>query len=220
MRRTALIDIDGTLVDSNYHHTMAWSRAFEEQGIALPLWTLHRHLGMGGDQLVAAVAGDEVERTLGEELRDAWRRAYAPLLPEVRPAEDARALLHDLRRRGWTIILASSGAPDHTEHYLDLLEARDLVDDWTTSADVEATKPSPDLLHAALAKAGGGEAVLIGDSPWDVEAANRLGLPTACVLTGGFAAAELLEAGAAAVFAGLPGLRAAIDTLPVAPAAA
>jgi HAD superfamily hydrolase (TIGR01509 family) len=216
MHRIALIDVDGTLVDSNYHHAIAWARAFEGRNLTLPLWQLHRHLGMGGDQFVPAVAGDRVEETLGQELRDEWKRRYDALLPEVQPAAGAREFLEELRRAGWTTILASSGAADHTDHYLDLLGVREVVDGWTTSADVEATKPSPDLIHVALQKAGEGEAVLIGDSPWDVVAAERAGLPTVCVLTGGFAESELRDAGAAAVYRDLDELRGAIDALPVA----
>jgi HAD superfamily hydrolase (TIGR01549 family) len=158
------------------------------------------------------VAGDEVERTMGDRLRDEWKRQYDPLLPEVQPAVGARALLAQLRREGWRSVLATSGAPDHTDHYLDLLDARSLLDGWTTSAEVEATKPSPDVVLAALAKAGGGEAVLIGDSTWDVEAGNRAGLPTVCVLTGGFGEHELREAGAVAVFPSLTELMADLDS--------
>jgi len=217
--RTALINIDGTLVDSNYQNAIAWDRAFRTQGLTLPLWQLHRHLGMGGDQFVAAVAGDDVERTSGAALRDEWKRQFQEFLDEIRPANGARPLLERLRRDGWTTVLASSGAADHTDHYLDLLAARDLLDGWTTSADVDATKPSPDLLHVALDKAGGGDAVLIGDSPWDVEAARRAGLPTICVLTGGFAESELLDAGASRVFRSLADLRDELSELPVAAAA-
>jgi HAD superfamily hydrolase (TIGR01509 family) len=203
MSRTALIDLDGTLVDSNYHQVLAWFRAFRTADLTIPLWQLHRHLGMGGDQFVRAVAGEEVERTTGDRLREEWKRQYDPLLPEVQPAAGAHALLERLRDAGWRSVLATSGAPDHTEHCLDLLDARGLLDGWTTADDVAATKPSPDVVLTAWEKAGGGEAVLIGDSTWDVEAGNRAGLATVCVLTGGFGEQELLEAGAAAVFPSL-----------------
>ena len=97
-------------------------------------------------------------------------------------------------------MLASSAKPDEVDHYLDLLDARDLVDAWTDSGDVEATKPEPDLVHAAMEKAGGDEAVMVGDSTWDCEAAGRAGIQTVAVLTGGFSEAELREAGAVIVF--------------------
>jgi phosphoglycolate phosphatase-like HAD superfamily hydrolase len=98
------------------------------------------------------------------------------------------------------VVLSSSAKPDEAEHYIDLLDARDLIDGWTTAEDVDATKPEPDLIEAGLAKAGGGPALMIGDSTWDCRAAARAGLPTITVLTGGYCREELLEAGAAAVF--------------------
>ncbi len=214
MSRIALIDVDGTLVDSNYHHAIAWFRAFRTADLTFPLWQLHRHLGMGGDQFVPALAGTEVEQTIGDQLRDEWQRQYDALLPEVRPAAGAHALLAQLRRQGWQSVLATSGAADHTEHYIDLLDARNLLDGWTTASDVEATKPQPDVVLAALEQAEGADAVLIGDSTWDVEAGHRAGMPTVCVLTGGFGEQELLEAGAAAVFPSLLELTADLKRLP------
>jgi HAD superfamily hydrolase (TIGR01509 family) len=208
MARIALLDVDGTLVDTNYHHAVAWFRAFRGVDVTLPLWRLHRHLGMGGDQFVAAVAGDEVEQRKGDWLREEWKRQYDRLLPEIQPAAGAQAFLGQLRQEGWRTVLATSGAPEHTDYYIDLLDARDLLDGWTTAADVEATKPSPAVVQAALAKVGGGDAVLVGDSTWDVEAGKRAGVPTICVLTGGFSEHELCEAGSAAVFPSLTELAA------------
>ena len=124
----AILDIDGTLVDTNYHHAVAWFRAFRRLDVTLPLYRIHRHIGMGSDQLVAALAGDDFERAHGDEVR-----------------------AHEV------------------DHYLDLLGARELADGWTTSADVERTKPAPDLVAAAVEKAGGGDAVMVGDSRWDCE---------------------------------------------------
>jgi HAD superfamily hydrolase (TIGR01509 family) len=217
--RAALVDVDGTLIDSNYHHVIAWYRAFRSHDLTIPLWTLHRHLGMGGDQFVPAIAGDAIEQTIGDGLRERWKQEYDALLEEVKPATDARTFLEQLKRDGWTTVLATSGAPDHTNHYLDLLGARELLDGWTTASDVEATKPSPDVIQAALHQAdGSAAAVVIGDSPWDVEAAKRAGLPAVCVLTGGFAESALREAGAVAVYDDLGTLSADLDELPVAAA--
>jgi HAD superfamily hydrolase (TIGR01509 family) len=195
-----ILDIDGTLVDTNYQHTLAWQRALREQGEIAPAWRIHRHIGMGGDQLVAAVAGDAVEERCGEAVRAAQGERYEELISEVELLPGARALLMALRERGATIVLASSAKADEVEVYIDKLGARELVDDWTTSADVEATKPEPDLIRAALDKAGTTDAALVGDSAWDCEAAGRAGIPTVGVLTGGFARAELLRAGAAVVY--------------------
>jgi HAD superfamily hydrolase (TIGR01549 family) len=211
MSRIALLDVDGTLVDTNYHHAVAWFRAFRAFDLTLPLWRLHRHLGMGGDRFVAAVAGDDVEQTKGDGLREEWKRQYDALLEEIVPATGARAFLAELRHAGWRTVLATSGAPEHTDYYIDLLDARDLLDGWTTAADVEVTKPSPDVIQAALAKVGGGDATLVGDSTWDVEAGNRAGVPTVCVLTGGFGEQELRAAGAAGVFPSLVELTADVE---------
>jgi HAD superfamily hydrolase (TIGR01509 family) len=198
----AVLDIDGTLVDTNYHHAIAWYRAFRRHGIVLPIWQIHRHIGMGGDQAVAALTDERTEQQLGDEIRDSERTLYHQLIGEVQPMEGSRELIEQLKRRGHAVVLASSAKADEVDHYLDLLDARELADDWTTSADVESTKPEPDLVRSALDRVGGSpdDAVMVGDTPWDVEAAARAGVPTITVLTGGFAAAELEDAGAAAVF--------------------
>ena len=143
-----------------------------------------------------------MEREDGDDIRAAERDQYAELIDEVKPMDGARALIVELKRRGHVVVLASSAKQDEVEHYLDLLDARELTDSWTTSADVEATKPEPDLVHAALnlVDAEPSTAVMIGDTPWDVKAALSAGVETLAVVTGGFAAQELQEAGAADVF--------------------
>jgi HAD superfamily hydrolase (TIGR01509 family) len=211
----AILDIDGTLVDTNYHHTVAWYRAFRQHDVILPLWRIHRHIGMGGDQLVAALAGDEVEEEKGDDIRTAEKALYLALIEEVEPMEGARRLIADLKDSGHTVVLASSAKEDEVDHYLDLLDARELADDWTTSADVEATKPKPDLVQAARDKAGGGDAVMVGDTPWDVKAAGAADVETIAVLTGGFAEAELRDAGACAVFESIEELRQRLAETPL-----
>lgn len=208
MTVTAILDIDGTLVDTNYHHAIAWHRALRGRGHRVALWRIHRHIGMGGDQIVAALAGEEAERREGEEIRAAEGEAYAELIGEVEPMAGARELIEDLGEGGHKVVLASSAKAEEVDHYLDLLDARELVDSWTTAADVERTKPEPDLVHAALEKAGDeSPAAMIGDSVWDVKAASAAGVPTLAVLTGGFSAAELREAGAAEVVESISELR-------------
>jgi HAD superfamily hydrolase (TIGR01509 family) len=211
MPPAAILDVDGTLVDTNYHHAVAWHRAFRQYGEILPIWRIHRHIGMGGDHLVKALCGDEVEEEKGEDIRTAEKALYMALIPEVEPLEGARDLLSDLKERGHTIVLASSAKPDEVDHYLDLLKARELADGWTTSGDVQATKPEPDLVKAAMEKAGTGDAVMVGDSTWDCEAAGRAGISTVAVLTGGFSEAELLDAGATAVYHSIVELRDSYD---------
>jgi HAD superfamily hydrolase (TIGR01549 family) len=211
----AILDVDGTLVDTNYHHALAWFRAFRRLDVTLPLYRVHRHIGMGGDQLVAALAGDAFEREHGDEVRALEGDLYMELIDEVRPLACARELLEELARRGHALVLASSAKEHEVDHYLDLLGARELADGWTTSADVERTKPEPDLVAAAVEKAGGGEAVMVGDSTWDCEAAERAGLATIGVLTGGFSEQELRDAGAVCVFERLEDLLARLDETPL-----
>jgi len=200
MRMNAILDVDGTLVDTNYHHALAWHRALHAHGHAVQMWKVHRHIGMGGDQILDALIGERAAAEQGDEIRGAEAEAYGELIGEVEPMEGARELIERLRAEGATVVLASSAKQEEVDHYLDLLDARELVDGWTTSADVENTKPEPDLVNAALEKAGGDDpAVMVGDSVWDVKAAKAAGVQTLAVLTGGFSEAELREAGAVQV---------------------
>jgi len=205
---TVVLDIDGTLVDTNYQHAIAWHRALRDHGYVVQLWQIHRHIGMGGDQIVAALIGEEGERSHGEAIREAEGEAYSELIGEVQAMHGATELLQELHEDGAKAILASSAKAEEVEHYIDLLDGRELIEGWTTSADVERTKPHPDLVHAAIEKVGcDGLAVMLGDSTWDVKAAEAAGVPTLAVLTGGFSAAELREAGAAEVCESIGELR-------------
>ena len=214
MALAAILDIDGTLVDTNYQHAIAWYRAFRQHGKTLPVWRIHRHIGMGGDQLVAALAGEAWDDEHGDDVRTAEKALYLALIEEVEPLDGARGLMEDLKEHGHSVVLASSAKANEVEHYLDLLDARELADGWTTSADVEATKPEPDLVRAAIDKAGADDAVMVGDTTWDVEAAKRAGIETIAVLTGGFSAAELREAGAGWTFESIQALRERLDETP------
>jgi HAD superfamily hydrolase (TIGR01549 family) len=213
-RPAAILDVDGTLVDTNYHHAIAWYRAFRQSGVVLPLWRIHRHMGMGGDQLIGSLVGEGFDEEHGDEIRAAEKVLYTALIDEVEPLEGARDLIGDLRGRGHAVVLASSAKAEEVDHYLELLDAREIADGWTTSADVEATKPEPDLVNAAVEKAGGGDAVMVGDSTWDAEAAKRAGLETVGVLTGGFSEQELLDAGCSIVFESIEDLRKRLDETP------
>ncbi|HTE73881.1 MAG TPA: HAD family hydrolase [Actinomycetes bacterium] len=208
MERIALVDVDGTLVDTNYQHALAWYRAFRRIGLTLPLWRIHRHIGMGGDQLVPALTDEAVDARHGDELRAAWAEEFAPLLPEVSAVEGAHELLAGLRSDGVRVVLASSGKPEHVDAFLDLVDGRSVANAWTTSEDVEHTKPAPDLLQVALDKAtdrpGDADVVVVGDSTWDFVAAGRFGARGVALLTGGFSREELTEAGAVEVADTLP----------------
>jgi HAD superfamily hydrolase (TIGR01549 family) len=220
MADTVVFDVDGTLVDTNYHHALSWFRAFRRVGVTPPVWRIHRAIGMGGDQLVQAVAGEAVEREHGDAVRAAWAEEFAPMLDEVPAFAGAREILTEVKERGFRLVLASSGKPEHVDHYLDVLDGRSVADAWTTAEDAKRTKPAPDLVEAALTRVDGGRAVVVGDSVWDCVAARRLGLPALGVRTGGFSADELVEAGASVVYDALSELRADLDRLPLATARA
>ena len=215
MAAAVICDIDGTLVDTNYQHAIAWFRAFRQNDVTVPIWRIHRTIGMGGDQLVAALAGDDVESEKGDEIRAAEGPLYMAMIEEVEAFEGASELLADLSERGHPVVLSSSAKAQEVEHYLDLLSARELVMDWTTSDDVDETKPDPDLVEVALQKSGAaeGDGVMLGDSVWDIEAAKRAGIATVGVLTGGYSEGELRDAGAAEVFESVGALRERPDAL-------
>ena len=194
-----LFDIDGTLVDSTYHHALAWQRAFRRQDLTLPLWRVHRTIGMGGDKLVAEVAGDDVEKRLGDELRDAWREEYVEIKSEVAPLPGAADLVHQVAGAGYQVALASSGDPEFADEALDDLGIRDDVAVLKTSDDVDGSKPEPDLIEVTLEALGAERAVLVGDTPYDVESAKRAGLACIALRSGGYSEAELTEAGAVLV---------------------
>jgi HAD superfamily hydrolase (TIGR01509 family) len=213
----AILDIDGTLVDTNYHHALAWYRAFRDHGIVLALWRIHRHIGMGSDQLIEALTDARTEAQQGDQIRASETDIYMKLIDEVATMDGARELIEKLKDRGHSVVLASSAKRDEVDHYLDLLDARELADDWTTSADVESTKPAPDLVRVALERARGSsdDAVMVGDTPWDIHAARHAGVGTLAVRTGGFGVDELREAGAVDVFESVSELGARLDETPL-----
>jgi HAD superfamily hydrolase (TIGR01509 family) len=199
----AVLDVDGTLVDSNYQHALAWYRALRSLDETFPVWRLHRLIGMGGDQLVLNLGGEELEERIGEEARKRQGEEVDQLIGEVAPLPGARDLLLAIKQRGHRLVLASSGQQRHVDFALDLLDARGIADAWTSSADAEKTKPAPDLLQVALKKLGAAEdasSVMIGDSVWDVEAAKNAGMPAIAVRSGGFGDDELRGAGAVGIF--------------------
>ncbi len=199
---TVLLDVDGTLVDTTYHHALAWARAFRSLDVDVALWEVHRAIGMGGDKLVAAVAGDEVEQRHGDELRQRWQEEYEPLRAEVRPLPGATELVRLLKDRGFRVALASSGKPAHTDQAVELLGIGDLLDAVTTSEETSASKPEPSIPELALEKAGGTERGRWSATP---PATSRpragMGAPCVAVRTGGFGVDELREAGAVLVAA-------------------
>lgn len=206
-----VLDVDGTLVDSNYQHAIAWHRAFRSRGVAVPVWRLHRQIGTGGDRFVADVAGQEVEDAHGDALREVHTREFDALMDEVEALEGATELLAELRRRGLRVVLASSGQPKHIDRFAEMLGAPDLEVEWTRSGDADESKPAPDLIEVALDRVGGGRALMVGDATWDFRAAKQLDLPTVGLLTGGISEAELRAAGADTVYPSLSELMGNLD---------
>ncbi|MFL6107854.1 MAG: HAD family hydrolase [Marmoricola sp.] len=194
-----VVDIDGTLVDSNYQHVVAWSRAFADAGAPVPGHRLHAVMGMGGDKLVAEVLGGAAEQTLGDRIRRRWKEEFDGLLAEVRPLPAAAELLAAARARGVAVVLATSGKPDHTRHALGLLGLDEDSYPLATSEEVDATKPDGDLVSVALRKVGCDRGLMLGDTVWDVLAAREVGIATVGLLTGGISRETLLAGGAVEV---------------------
>ena len=211
----AILDVDGTLVDNNYQHALAWHLALRRAGYRVPLWRAHRAIGIGSEKIVAELAGEEAESRSGDEVRDHESEIFDSMIDDVAALEGAGEFVRELAGREHAVVLASSGDAADIERFIDLLGIEDVLDGWTTSDDVDASKPDPDLLHVALEKAGGAPAVMIGDTPWDVRAAERAGLLAICVLSGGFSEAELREAGAAEVYRSVDELRRNLDREPL-----
>jgi HAD superfamily hydrolase (TIGR01509 family) len=192
-----LFDVDGTLVDTNYLHTLAWSRALIDAGEWAPMNAIHRLIGMGSDQLVDRLLGHPSPAAM-----EARKVRYDELIDEAHPFPRASDLLRDLRRRGMAVVLATSAAKNEFEQLLRLLDVEDVVTASTTADDVESAKPAPDIVEAAL-EAGGlqpADVVFVGDSVWDIEACQRAGVRCLAVESGGFGADELRSAGAERVY--------------------
>jgi len=195
---TVVLDVDGTLVDSVYQHTMLWVRAFDEIGVYVPAWRLHRAIGMGGDRLVAHVAGDEVEARYGERLRESHDKGFDAAIDDIHPLPGAADLLSELRGRGVKVVLASSGIQEQTERLLAIVGEE--PHDSASSGEVDASKPAPDLIDAAIEKVDGSRAVVVGDAVWDVQAAKKAHVFSIGLLCGGFGRSELRETGADLVY--------------------
>src|SRR4051812_15281859 len=194
-RGVILFDIDGTLVDSTYHHAVAWFRSFRKHDLTVPMFTIHRAIGMGGDRLVAHVTGDEIEERLGDDIRDGWEKEYGALVDEVPALPGAADLVKELADAGYEIGFASSGKSHFSDKAVEVLGVGERIDAMTSSDDAEESKPAADILAVTLDRLESNRAVLLGDTPYDVESAERIGLRCVAVLTGGFSTAELEEAG-------------------------
>ena len=214
---TVLFDIDGTLVDSNYLHVESWGHAFASVGVSVDSWRIHRSIGMDSDKLLDAMLGSRADE-LGERASDLHSRYYSELADRLRPFDGARDLVAALAARGVTVVLATSAPEDELEVLRGVLDIDDSVAHMTSSGDVATAKPEPDIVEVALAKAGASpaETFMIGDTIFDVIAAAGAGVRTIGVLSGGVSAAELLGAGAVAVYDDVRALLDALDSSPLA----
>jgi HAD superfamily hydrolase (TIGR01509 family) len=196
-----LFDIDGTLVDSNYLHVHAWYKAFQEVGVGVEAWRIHRSIGMDGTTLVSSLAGDADENTRSRA-KDLHSRYYKETAPLLRPLPGAQQLLQRVHKLGLQVVLATSAPEDELKILREVLACDALVSAVTSSKDVDTAKPNPDIIEVALDRAGvdADRAVFVGDTVWDVEACERAGVPTIAVLSGGVSRGELETAGAQAVF--------------------
>lgn len=187
--RGVLVDVDGTLVDTNDAHAKAWVEAFAEEGFDVPFEKVRPLIGMGGDQLLPRVVGIEKKSEQGKRLADGWARIFRErYLEDARPLPGARELLAELHRRGVKLVAASSGEEEIAEALLAKVGAQDFLTDKTTSADAEKSKPEPDIVRAAREKSGlaAEEVAMLGDTPYDVEAARPVGVRMIALRSGGF----------------------------------
>ncbi len=199
--RAVLFDIDGTLIDSNYLHVDAWMRAFADVGAAVDSWRVHRAIGLDSSKLLETLLGDRADE-LGEQASERHSAHYEELQPRLRRFDGARELVQRLSEAGVRVVLATSAPPEEYEVLRERLDVDEFLHAATTADDVETAKPEPDIIATALERAGvpAEEAVMVGDTRWDAEAAGRAGVRSVGVLSGGIGAEELRAAGAVAVF--------------------
>jgi HAD superfamily hydrolase (TIGR01509 family) len=216
--KAILFDIDGTLVDSNYLHVDAWDRAFAAAGHPVDVWRIHRAIGMDSAKLLERLLGDAAD-TAGPKAKEEHGKLYLGMTERLRPIGGARKLLAELARRGHTVVLATSAPQEELDVLLGVLDVEDSVDAVTSAEDVGSAKPDPDIIETALSRASvtPDRAVLVGDSVWDIEAAQRAGVASVGVLSGGYSREELLGAGAAAVYEDAAELLDKLDESPLSP---
>jgi HAD superfamily hydrolase (TIGR01509 family) len=195
--KAVLFDVDGTLVDSNYQHVTSWARAFVEVGHPVPAWRIHHSLGMDSSRLLEELLGDALDE-VGDRAKELHSTYYKEATRDLQPLPGARELLAHLHEAGVRVVLATSAPEDELAILREVLGADDSVDAMTNADDVETAKPEPDILKIALERAGveAGDAVMIGDSRWDVVAAERSGIRAIGLLCGGIDREVLVEAGA------------------------
>ncbi|MGP5227627.1 HAD family hydrolase [Arthrobacter rhombi] len=197
-RHAVLFDVDGTLVDSTYWHTVSWWQALRQHGHTVQMSRIHRAIGMGGDKLVSHVVGENVDADQEQALKDAHAAIFSTHWPQLTRFEGVKELLRACHGAGAAVVFASSAQGPQLEVLRRTIDADDFLTAATSSSDASASKPEPDIVEAALESAGvaAEQAIFIGDAVWDVHACAKLGLPVIGLACGGTSAAELREAGA------------------------
>jgi HAD superfamily hydrolase (TIGR01509 family) len=213
MRTGVLFDVDGTLIDTTYLHTVAWWEALRQHDADVPMAEIHRAIGMGSDKLLDHLLGDDRDRSDDDELSTDHDILYGAWWERLRPLPGAADLLRAVAKRGVAVVLASSAKEAELKRLRQVLDADDTIAAATSSSDAEQSKPAPDILQAALDQSDVDprRAVFVGDSVWDVQAAGRLDIPCIGLACGGTSAAELSEAGAIATYEDPAALLAALD---------
>jgi HAD superfamily hydrolase (TIGR01509 family) len=216
--RAALFDMDGTLVDTNYLHVVAWWEAFRQAGHQVPTAQIHRAIGMGSDKLLDHLLGDARDHRRDAEITGAHKALYGTYSGTLAPLDGAADLLRAVAARGRRIVLATSADAGELATMRAALDADDVITDATSADDVSTSKPAPDLVEQALDRAGvpADRAVFVGDTIWDVTAAARAGVPCIGLLSGGISRPELEQAGATAVYQDPRALLRATDSSPLA----
>jgi phosphoglycolate phosphatase len=215
MRPTVVLDLDGTLVDSVYQHVVSWQAAFHDVGLRVSGVRIHEAIGMGGDRLVAAVAGTSCESAVGEEVRKLHDSYFRSVLRTISPLDGAPELVETLAERGHRVVLASSSETDLVDALLDIVGIGHHLHGVVTGSDDAASKPAPDMIQLAIERAGRGPAVVVGDATWDAESATAAGVPSIGLRSGGVGTERLMSAGAAAVFDGPRDLLLHLDESPL-----
>lgn len=212
-RPGVVFDVDGTLIDTNYLHVVAWWHAFRERGYDVRMADLHEAVGMGSDKLIARLLGKR-----DASVSAAHSRYYAPWLGRLRPFPRAAELLRAVASRGLTVVLASSAKGDEIGLMLDTLHAADVIETVVSSGDADQTKPEPDLVEVAIHRGGldPGRCLMVGDTAWDVQAAARARVPCIGVRSGGWSADSLRAAGATAVYDDAADLLTKLEDSPIA----
>ncbi len=213
-----LFDVDGTLVDTTYLHTVSWAEALRQAGRPISMARIHRAIGMGSDKLLDHLLGDDRDRGGDDALRTVHDELMAGYASRLQPLPGAVELLRACARRGLRVVLASSAAEHELAKLRGVLDAEDVIDAATSSADAQVSKPAPDILVAALDRAGldRSRVIFVGDSVWDVQAAGRIGVACIALTCGGTSRAELAQAGAVAVYEDPAQLLSDLDRTPLA----